>query len=226
MISRRGRQRQQARVVRRRALRPSGKGPSTSVAIRIAVVDPLPLFQQGVGGVLTDAGHVVETPVDVVAWARRLPPSVILLTLRSEADWDVLAELRRSAASHVVIAVVEPPPGTSAVRAVRAGARSVLLRDATPEALRHTVEATISGQAVLPPAVVTALATPDQRDAVTAEELTWLRRLAAGKTVTEVAADVGYSERAMYRMLKGLYRRMGVGSRVEAIIRARDSGWL
>ncbi|MBM7774708.1 DNA-binding NarL/FixJ family response regulator [Actinokineospora baliensis] len=194
--------------------------------IRIAVVDPLPLFQQGVSAVLTAAGHVVEAPVDIVTWAVKAPSAVILLTVRLEQDWDLLAELRRMAAAHAVVAVVERPSSATGVRAVRAGARSVLFRDAPAEALRHTVEATISGQAVLPPQVVTALATADGQDTVTPEQLTWLRQLATGRTVTEVAGHAGYSERAMYRLLNGLYRHMGVGSRLEAIIRARDAGWL
>ncbi|MEU4742385.1 LuxR C-terminal-related transcriptional regulator, partial [Actinosynnema sp. NPDC023658] len=71
---------------------------------------------------------------------------------------------------------------------------------------------------------VTEVGTPSE--ALDADELTWLRRLATGGTVAQVAAHAGYSERAMYRMLNGLYRRMGVGSRLEAIIRARESGWL
>ncbi|MEU4745037.1 DNA-binding response regulator, partial [Actinosynnema sp. NPDC023658] len=113
----------------------------------------MPLFRQGVAGVLSAAGHSVETPVDVFAWARKSRPAVVLLTVRSESDWLLLDQLRQETASTVVIAVMEGAVGAAGVRAVRAGARSVLLRDATPEALRHTVEATLSGQAVMPPTV-------------------------------------------------------------------------
>ena len=50
------------------------------------------------------------------------------------------------------------------------------------------------------------------------EELTWLRILAQGGTVHDLARQVGYSERALYRLLHALYGRMGVSSRTEAIL--------
>jgi DNA-binding CsgD family transcriptional regulator len=41
-----------------------------------------------------------------------------------------------------------------------------------------------------------------------------------------VAERMGYSERAMYRLLRGLYERMGVKTRTEAVLKASRSGWL
>jgi DNA-binding NarL/FixJ family response regulator len=61
---------------------------------------------------------------------------------------------------------------------------------------------------------------------LSAERLSWLRALAAGRTVAQLADQAGYSERAMFRLLRLLYQDMGVGGRVEALLRARDEGWL
>jgi DNA-binding NarL/FixJ family response regulator len=93
------------------------------------------------------------------------------------------------------------------------------------------VEATVEGQAVLPKAVAAALvsggpAGPDIQAVPSENELTWLRRLASGTTVAQLADEAGYSERAMYRLLQKLYQQMGVGSRMLAIMRAQDLGWL
>jgi DNA-binding NarL/FixJ family response regulator len=201
------------------------------VALNIAVVDPLPLYRQGVVGVLSAAGHAVETPGDVVAWARRQQRTVVLLTLVSEQGWELLARLHDLGGTHLVIALVEGNLVAQGVRAARAGARSVLWRDATEVALSRTLEATIDGQAVMPAAVAAGLAAgvPVQAAGVgllPRSQLSWLRQLAAGETVAQLADRAGYSEREMFRLLRALYRQMGVGSRIEAIIRAQELGWL
>jgi len=58
------------------------------------------------------------------------------------------------------------------------------------------------------------------------QRLSWLCRLAAGSTVAELADAAGYSERAMFRILRQLYRDMGVENRMQAVLLARELGWL
>jgi DNA-binding CsgD family transcriptional regulator len=50
--------------------------------------------------------------------------------------------------------------------------------------------------------------------------------MAKGATIQQVAATVGYSERALYRLLHGLYGRMRVSNRTEAILQASRWGLL
>lgn len=95
----------------------------------------------------------------------------------------------------------------------------------------RTVEATADGLAVLPAEVLAALASASlpsggSPDRPAEERLSWLRQLAAGTTVAELAGRVGYSERAMFRMLRSLYRDMGVETRMQAVLRAQELGWL
>jgi DNA-binding NarL/FixJ family response regulator len=61
---------------------------------------------------------------------------------------------------------------------------------------------------------------------ITPEEVEWLRFLAEGATVHELAEKVGYSERALYRVLHGLYGRLRVANRTEAILQAQRWGLL
>ncbi|MFG1646699.1 DNA-binding response regulator [Amycolatopsis sp. NPDC049252] len=201
------------------------------MAVHVAVLDPLPIFQKGVAAVLSIAGYVVEEPPDPHSWAQQTRSAVVLLTLCAERDWQLLERLCRAALRTAVIALVEEAGTGPGVRAIRAGARSVLPRQATAAALLRTVEATIEGQAVLPTAVAAALvsggrAAPDAHAVPAENQLTWLRQLAAGTTVAQLADDAGYSERAMYRLLQTLYQQMGVSSRMQAIMRAHDLGWL
>jgi DNA-binding NarL/FixJ family response regulator len=122
------------------------------VAVRVAVVDPLPMFRHGVVTVLVAAGHVVDTPPDVLRWAARRRHACVLLSIRAEADWALLRNLSADPPA-TVIALLDEATAVAGARAVRAGARSVLPRAVTARLLRRTVEATMDGQAVLPPGV-------------------------------------------------------------------------
>ncbi|WP_181958015.1 response regulator transcription factor [Nonomuraea mesophila] len=189
------------------------------------------MYRQGVAAVLSTAGYVVESPADLLAWVRQERRGVVLLTLVREQDWELLGRLRDTGGAHGVIVLLVEESAVLGTRAVRAGARSVLPREVTATALRRTVEATFDGQAVLPAEVVTALVTGVHQDGtspgtLSPHQLSWLRQLAGGATVAELAGRAGYSERAMFRLLQALYREMGVTTRIQAIVRAQERGWL
>jgi DNA-binding NarL/FixJ family response regulator len=179
--------------------------------------------------VLAAAGHRAETPADVVSWARRRNSALVLLTLVGESQWQLLARLRDARVTLPLIVLIDAASAAQGVRAVRAGARSVLPRSISGEELRRTVTATMEGQAVVPAEVLASLAIAGPGDptlVVSPDRIGWLRKLATGGTVAELAGQVGYSERAMFRLLTALYRDLGVSSRVEAIMLARDQGWI
>ncbi|MDX8145007.1 DNA-binding response regulator [Lentzea sp. BCCO 10_0061] len=205
------------------------EGSVPQVTVHIAVVDPLPMFRQGAATVLAAAGHVVEMPGDVVKWLDRAEVSLVLLSVVDEQDWDLLASLAAPAARHLIIALLEDESPVPGMRALRAGARSVLPRDVDAATLTVTVEATIKGRAVLPSVAVAALVAGGgalAHPVPSADQLSWLRRLAAGVTVAKLADQAGYSERAMFRMLQALYRQLGTHNRIEAILHAQARGWL
>ncbi|WIM93137.1 DNA-binding response regulator [Actinoplanes oblitus] len=203
------------------------------MTVHVAVIDPLPMYRQGVVAALSAIGHRVEAPADPLAWARDARRAVMMLTLATPADWQLLRLLHDVSTAPPVIAMLDDDSATAGVRAVRAGARSVLPRTVTSEVLRRTVEATLDGQAVVPGAVAAALANgaatppaPDGHASLSPRQLAWLQQLAEGATVAQLATRAGYSERAMFRLLQSLYRDMGVRTRMEAVIRATNLGWL
>jgi DNA-binding transcriptional ArsR family regulator len=166
------------------------------------------MFRQGVVAVLAAAGYAVDTPSDVVRWASRRSSSCVLLSIGTGLEWTLLESLSAEP-SAAAIALLDDMSAAAGARAVRAGARSVLPR-------------------VLPGAVTTFLAAAEPPDTPVsfADRVVWLRHLAAGGTVTELADRLGYSERAMYRLLRTLYRDMGVRTRIEAVLRAQDADWV
>lgn len=195
---------------------------------RVAVVDPLPMFRRGLASALTEAGYDVDCPDDVVAWVgcRVSTMLAVVLTVDDDASLRLLERLTKAPRPTPVVAVVDP---TWSVRAARAGARSVLPRGSDAPALRRTVESTMDGQSVMPAGLIAQVAAPpgvDKTGKISDAGAVWLRELAAGATVTQLAARHRYSEREMYRKLRALYREMGVKGRLEAIMRAREMGVL
>jgi DNA-binding NarL/FixJ family response regulator len=182
------------------------------------------MFREGVASVLSAAGYHVETPGDPVGWAARQPSALVLLTMVGTPQWRLLDGLRAAP----VIALIDEGSPSDGVRAVRAGARSVLPRGVAHDSLRRTVEATIDGQSVLPAAVVYLLANgrDQQMGTVDPDRIGWLGKLASGMTVAQLATQTGYSERAMFRLLAALYREMGARNRMDAVVQARDRGWI
>ncbi|NED53825.1 response regulator transcription factor [Micromonospora aurantiaca] len=201
------------------------------VAVPLAVIDPLPIYRRGIAAILADHGLEVHTPPDVVAWVRAHGRSLVLLSVLSSDDWDLLRALSASRPQTLVIAVTADDSGDSGARAVRLGARSVLARQASATALERAVVATIEGEAIMPAAVAEALSSapqlvPASHIALSAEQIAWLRALSAGRTVAVLAKEAGYSERAMYRLLRVVYEQLGVRTRVEAVVRAHEMGLL
>ena len=57
-------------------------------------------------------------------------------------------------------------------------------------------------------------------------ELGLLKRLADGAAIADLAAEIGYSERSIYRELAGLWKKLGVPGREEGVRRAASVGLL
>jgi DNA-binding NarL/FixJ family response regulator len=200
------------------------------MSIRVAVVDPLPMFSRGIVATLGDAGVAAETPEDLLTWVREVDHHVVLLTLASPDDWTMLDDVRRARPDIVVIAVVDRTRAADPVRALVAGAVGIVPRDAPPGLLTRVFEAAISGESLLPIDLVrTLISSPGgdrQPTAISPQEIEWLRRLAQGSTIAQLSVHSGYSERMMFRLLRGVYGKLRVTGRTEAIIHAHEQGWI
>ncbi|HZM80534.1 MAG TPA: hypothetical protein VFC19_32760 [Candidatus Limnocylindrales bacterium] len=168
------------------------------MAVRVAVSDPLPRFRRGIIQTLRDAGYEVDSPPDLMAWAPASARSVVFLTLSSGAEWALLRQIHQAGRAST-IAVVNDLSATTYARALQEGAGAAIERAAEPEALIAVLEAVVRGYALLPIEVVRVLTTMARTPIpVTAglpdRERDWLRRLAAGATVRDLAEHAGYSE--------------------------------
>jgi DNA-binding NarL/FixJ family response regulator len=199
--------------------------------IRAAVWDPLPLFCRGLLALLASAGFDAEVPEDLLSWVGDEGTKILLMTLATPEDWRLLTALKPGRSDLAVLAVLADPNLTSHVRALNAGAVTAIPRCAAPSLVQRAFEAAVDGRSLLPVDVVRAITTgvPDGQVgscSPSEEEINWLRRLASGSSVADLAEHAGYSERMMFRLLRALYMKLQAPNRTVAIIRARDEGWL
>lgn len=198
--------------------------------IRIAVCDPASSYRRGLGAAFAGAGYVVMDADEVQVRAVLTDVDVVLFTVRSASDWQVLREILTVNPEVKLIALLVDPTPDRHAEALRSGAHGATDWEAAPEAIVDVVRAALDGKTLLTTSVACAIAgsAPALYDPewVTEDEISWLRLLAGGATVQQLAEKVGYSERALYRMLHGLYGRMRVSNRTEAILQASRWGLL
>lgn len=200
------------------------------MAVRLAVCDQASSYRRGLGSALVTAGYVVEEVDDVRGQPLVSGLEAALLTVRSASDWQALRDvLNVNRDLRVIALLVDPTPDRHA-EALRCGAYGAVPWESPPETILAVVAAALEGLTLLSTAVAQAIAVsgPPLYDPewITAEEIEWLKLLAAGATVQQLAEKAGYSERALYRLLHGLYGRMRVANRTEAILQASRWGLL
>lgn len=194
----------------------------------IAIVDPAASYRLGLAAALEAAGAEVAEPEDPARWAASTEGAVVLLTISAHAELSQLTELRAAGAR--VVALLPDPSPPSWLSALREGADGAADWHAPPQDLTRVVRACAEGHVRLPGPIARALAasTAMAPEAVHLDEreIDWLRALAAGDTVSALAARAGYRERAMYRLLRGTYQKIGARTRSEALVRVARWGVL
>ena len=196
----------------------------------VALTDPLPAFRLGAAVALLELGVFQFEAEHVGTWPGAITDRIVIHTLLAADDWTRLTRLATLPGT-VVVALLPELTEELVVRGLSSGAVAVVQRDISPGELRDLVLNLLAGRTVVSigalrrtPITTSPPAFPGYDGAPS--EVDWLRMLANGSTVKQVADRAGYSERMMFRLLRDLYGRLGVRGRVEAILLARKRGWL
>ena len=197
---------------------------------RVAVSDPASAYRRGLASAFVAAGYLVRDVEEVRVQAVLDDVDAILLTVRSATDWQLLRDIGTvNPGVKLVALLVDATPDRHA-EALRNGAHGAAAWEATPETILAVLAAALEDRTLLSTSVARAISAsgPALYDPewITEDEIGWLKLLASGVTVQQLAEKVGYSERALYRMLHGLYGRMRVSNRTEAILQASRWGLL
>jgi DNA-binding NarL/FixJ family response regulator len=146
-------------------------------------------------------------------------PEVTLLDLRMPKLDGVgaIEEIRKRDSSARIIVLTTYDTDTEILRAVKAGTKAYLLKDARREELLDCIRRVHRGETCFPASLVEKVAAGLSSEPLTGRELNVLELLARGKSNKEIGVSLYISETTVKSHLRSIFRKLNVLSRTEAI---------
>ena len=201
--------------------------------IRILLADDHPSLRTGLASILSsqpglavvaEAGSGRET----VEKTSATTPDVLIVDLRMP-DGDGIQTIKELVAANPLVKVLVLTTYDNEediFNALEAGARGYILKDTTSEEIIEAVRMIHEGKRYLPPGIAARLADRMIRPALTPRELDVLRLVSRGRTNKEMAAAMFVSEETVKSHMKGLFHKLDVHDRAEAVGIALQRGLL
>ena len=203
----------------------------TKTAIRLMVVDDHSAFRRGLISLIeSEPGMSVAVQTgdgsEAVELYRRVKPDVVLMDLRLPglSGVEAIMAIRKEFPNARFIVVTTYDTDEDIYRAMQAGAQSYLLKDMSDEEVLSTIRAVHAGDARLPNNVAGLLAERMKREELTRREMEVLELLVKGRSNKEIGDVLGLTEAAVKFRLKGLFVKLGVKDRTEAVVSALRHG--
>ena len=165
--------------------------------------------------------------VEALALCEQHAPDIVLTDIEMPrmTGLELAAQLAtRSAACRVMIVTTFGRSGYLR-RALSAGVRGFLLKDAPADALAAAIRAVHGGGRAVAPELALA-SWGGAQDPLTERERQVLRLAGEGASSADIARQIHLSEGTVRNYLSEAISKLGAGNRVEAYRLARDAGWL
>ena len=213
--------------------------------MRVLLIDDHALVRKGIEELLQSRGVQVVASVNSgeegVRRARELSADIILLDVKMPGmtGIETLKQLRASGVRTPVVMLTMSREDADLRAALRAGAQGYLLKDIEPEELVPALEAALRGDNVVARDMVGTLARlvrgnagpePEARrpaapfSELTPRELEILEHVADGLSNKMIARALEITDGTVKLHVKGILRKLGMRSRVEAAVTAVEHG--
>lgn len=213
---------------------------TTGQDLRVLVVDDHKIVRDGLESLLNAiAGITVvgtaSDGVEAVTAVRQLDPHVVVMDI-SMPNMSGIDATRRIGVEHpsVRVLMLTMNEDLATIRgALRAGACGYLLKGAGADEVEQAIRMAAGGSMVFGSQIGATLVdvlTGREQPAplpfpdLTARERSILELLAAGRSNAEIAATTYLSDKSVRNLVSGIYAKLQVGDRAEAIIMAREAG--
>lgn len=211
--------------------------------IRVVLVDDQPLVRAGLRTLLERDPEiqVIGEAADGeqgVRLVQQTKPDVVLMDIRMPA-LDGLAATRQIVADPKlngtrVVVLTTFDEDEQIHEAIRAGAAGYLLKDSTPEELRHAVHVVAEGEALLSPSITrrvmqqltsgAGVTNPQLIADLTEREQEFLRHIGLGESNEEIAEKLVISPATARTYVSRLLAKLNARDRSQLVILAYESG--
>lgn len=204
--------------------------------IRILIADDHRIIVTGLESMLRDTGYEVVGSVgdgrEVAAAVARLRPEILLLdvSMPGLSGIEVLRAARGQRAGPAVVLLTAGLHDSELMEAVRLGVDGIILKQGAHNLLVPCLDAVSSGGRWIDPTLIQRTLDlalgggepPDPYRTLTARERSIAELAAQGLRNRDIAARLAVNEGTVKVYLHRIYRKLGVGSRTELAILARN----
>jgi two-component system NarL family response regulator len=200
--------------------------------ITLLIADDHPVTRDGLALMLsTEPQFVVVGQAEgqeAIELYRRHLPSVLILDLQMPKlnGFGVTTKLRSEFPAAQILLFTTYDGDEDIHRAMHAGARGYILKDARRAELIHAIRTVSSGARYLSPPVGAKLADAQTSPSLTEREREVLKLIAAGKANKEISFVMDVSESTVKTHVAALIAKLGATSRTEAALIAVRRGFL
>ena len=194
-----------------------------SARIQILCVDDHPIVRQGIAGLLAaepDMALVAEAANgrEAIQQFRAHRPDVTLMDLQMPemGGLDAIGAIRGEFPDARIIVLTTYAGDAQALRALQAGARGYLLKNALHKELLDTIRAVHAGRKALASEVSFELAEHATDDALTPAEIRVLRLIAQGNANKEIARALALSEETVKGQVRNILSKLDAKDRTHA----------
>ena len=194
-----------------------------SAQIRILAVDDHALVRRGIAvllGTQADMTLVGEAPNgrEGIQQFRAHRPDITLMDLQMPEmnGFEAIVAIRGEFPDAKIIVLTTYKGDVLILRALKAGAKGYLLKNAFHKELIDTIRAVHAGRKALSPEVSYEIAEHAMDDALTPAEIAVLRLIAAGNANKQIADQLSITEETVKSRVKCILSKLGANDRTQA----------